>query len=462
MLRMKLTTFFVLILPLVALSGCAARGAGFQSMQTLLQQRAGLAPQWRELTGDAAADERVAELLAMPVGADEAVQIALLKNADLQARFEELGIARGQLVDASRPGNIAVDGDVESSRGRRSDFDLTATTDLTRLLFLPLRRGVATAALDATRVETVGDTLEFAHVVRNAFYEYQAADQMLELDLTVLEAATASYDVAQRLYQAGNITALELSNERAFYEQARSEATLAEAAALGKREELNAWMGFSGGETGWKLTGRFGDPMPESELAAVEVLEARAIENSLDLLGLDHRYTESARRANLARAEGLLPSLRAGAQVGRDESLRHTGPVVSVELPLFNQGQGRVDEARAEMRQVEQQYRARAVRIRAAVRTARTDLLIATRRVEHYRTVMLPLWEEIVGQTQRQYNAMQAGVFQLLLARREQVRTGQGYVMALRNYWTARSRFDQILAGRLVSTSAAVEMPEWR
>jgi cobalt-zinc-cadmium efflux system outer membrane protein len=57
---------------------------------------------------------------------------------------------------------------------------------------------------------------------------------------------------------------------------------------------------------------------------------------------------------------------------------------------------------------------------------------------------------------------MQSGVFQLLLARREQVRNGQDYVMALRNYWRARSRFDQILAGRLVSTSDAIEMPEWR
>jgi cobalt-zinc-cadmium efflux system outer membrane protein len=58
---------------------------------------------------------------------------------------------------------------------------------------------------------------------------------------------------------------------------------------------------------------------------------------------------------------------------------------------------------------------------------------------------------------------MQAGVFQLLLARREQVRTGQEYVLSLRDYWGARSRLDQILAGRLVSPSeAAFRMPEWR
>jgi cobalt-zinc-cadmium efflux system outer membrane protein len=90
--------------------------------------------------------------------------------------------------------------------------------------------------------------------------------------------------------------------------------------------------------------------------------------------------------------------------------------------------------------------------------------VIATRRVEHYQSTLLPLWEEIVNETQLQYNAMQMGVFQLLLARREQVRTGQDYVMALRNYWQARSRLDQILAGRLVAAPdvPGMETPGWR
>ena len=141
-----MVTLLVLLLPLGTLVGCAARNAGFQSVQTILQQRAGVAPQWRHLSGDAESDKRAAELLAQPLGAEEAVQIAFLKNADLQARFGELGIARARLIDASRPANIAVDGDVSSFRGTsRRDFGLSATTDLTRLLFLPLSRGVATS-----------------------------------------------------------------------------------------------------------------------------------------------------------------------------------------------------------------------------------------------------------------------------------------------------------------------------
>ena len=59
-----------------------------------------------------------------------------------------------------------------------------------------------------------------------------------------------------------------------------------------------------------------------------------------------------------------------------------------------------------------------AVHIRTAVGTARNNLLIAARRVNHYQEVLLPVREQIIDQTQRQYNAMELGVFQLILAGR--------------------------------------------
>ena len=157
MRRTKPVVSACMLLLIGSLSACAPRDAGFGSVQVLLEQRAGLDPQWRQLSGDPAADQLAQELLAQPVGPDEAVEIALLKNADLQARFEDLGIAQAQLVSASLPPNVEFEGDVGSfADGRRSDFGFVATTDLTRLLLLPMRRGVALAGFDAARVETAG------------------------------------------------------------------------------------------------------------------------------------------------------------------------------------------------------------------------------------------------------------------------------------------------------------------
>jgi outer membrane protein TolC len=438
------------VLCLLSVSACVPRQAGFDSVRSLVRERGEMDVRWRYVEDDASVDQQVAELLGQPIGPEEVVRVALLNNGDLQAAFEELGIARAQLLGASLPPNPEVHGHVGFASGEdRPELGFSATENVSHLIFLSMRRGVAEAELDAVKARAAGETLELAYRVRNAFYDYQAAEQLLEVARTVLEAGAAAYDIAQRLHDAGNLTDLDFANERAFYEETRVLVANAEVTVLARREELNTLMGLSGGDTSWRLSGRLAEPADaDPELAN---LEQRAIERSLDLLELEQRYTASARRANLSRAEALVPSLRAGVQAEREEGAWEIGPVVSLEIPLFDQGQGAVGVAQAQMRQITRQYTARAVRIRAAVRAARNQLVTASRRTRHYRDVLLPLRQEIVDETQRQYNAMQVGVFQLLDVKRMQIRTGQEYVVALRDYWRARATLDQILAGRLVS-----------
>jgi outer membrane protein TolC len=438
-------------LPLLSVVvGCVPRDGGFHTVRDLAGDRTGADLSWHAAEDDGRAGDRVAELLRQPLGPDQAVQVALLNSPDLQAAFEEIGIARAALVGASLPPNLEVHGDLGFVSGQdRPEIGFAATANLTRLIFLPLRRAAAAAALEAEKVRAAARSLELVYQVRSAFFDYQAAEQLLEVTRTVLEAGAASYVIAQRLHEAGNITNLDLANERAFYEEGRIAVANAEVTALDRREDLNVLLGLSGGDTSWRLAGRLADP--EDEVPDPGILERRAIEQSLDLLELEQRYTAAARRANLARAEGLLPNLRAGVQAEREEGPWEVGPVVSIEVPLFDRGQRQIGVARAQMRQLRQQYTARAVRIRAAVRAARNQLTVATRRVHHYREILLPLRQEIVDETQRQYNAMQVGVFQLLDAKRGQIRIGREYVVALRDYWRARATLDQILAGRLVS-----------
>ena len=65
------------------------------------------------------------------------------------------------------------------------------------------------------------------------------------------------------------------------------------------------------------------------------------------------------------------------------------------------------------------------------------------------KAVLLPARQRILEQTQLQFNAMSVSVFQLLLARRDQVDAARSYVEALRDYWTARAEAEQLRSGRL-------------
>jgi cobalt-zinc-cadmium efflux system outer membrane protein len=143
----------------------------------------------------------------------------------------------------------------------------------------------------------------------------------------------------------------------------------------------------------------------------------------------------------------------------REEKEWSYGPLAEVQVPLFYQGQGEVARAQAEMRRQRQLLNARTVQIHAAARSTATRLAAARERAIYIKTVLLPARERILQQTQLQYNAMAASVFQLLLARRDEVEAARSYVEALREYWTAQAEAEQLRSGRL-PPSAAVSAPD--
>jgi cobalt-zinc-cadmium efflux system outer membrane protein len=287
--------------------------------------------------------------------------------------------------------------------------------------------------------------------VRSAFYAYLADRQILDFRQTVLKALEASAEVAQSLHEAGNATELSFESEQVLRDEARVNYAGAQTALGASRERLNALLGVWGQSTAWRVEARLSDPSPELPLAD---LESKAIERSLDLTIIQHRFSAAAKRANLASAEGWLPSLKGGVTAEREDAAWSYGPLAEVEVPLFYQGQGEVDRARAEMRRQRQLLSARAIQIRAAARATASRLVAARDRAIYVKTVLLPARERILNATQLQFNAMNISVFQLLMAKRDQVETARSYVEALRDYWTTYAEAEQLRSGRLPSGSA--------
>jgi cobalt-zinc-cadmium efflux system outer membrane protein len=146
----------------------------------------------------------------------------------------------------------------------------------------------------------------------------------------------------------------------------------------------------------------------------------------------------------------VLPVLQAGVSTARDpEGTRVTGPELSVELPIFDQGQARAARILAQVRQARARQAELAVNIRAEVRALRNRLVVAHRSAEHYRTVLLPLREKALKESQLRYSAMLLGVFQLLQARREQIEAYRSYLETVRDYWITRAELERASGGSL-------------
>jgi len=441
----------LLIAALGLLPGCVSRDAGYEDVRSVVNSRTGHDVRWSHLEGDAGSRKAVQELLQKPLSTESAVKVALLNSAELQAAFEELGIARADLVRALRLPNPVAEGSVRFRKHQSATLDFAVTEDLSDLIFLPLRNGVARAELDAAKLSVAGRALDLVLQVRTAFYAYLADRQVLEFRETVLKALEASATVAKSLHEAGNVTQLDFEAEQVLYDESRVSFEAAKTALAVSRDRLAALLGLSGKDAELRVEARLNDPPAEAPLAD---LESKAIERSLDLAILRQRYTAAAKRGDLATAEGWLPELKAGVTAEREEKEWSYGPLAEVQVPLFYQGQGEVDRARAEMRRQGQLLKARSVQIHAAARSTAARVAAARDRAIYIKTVLLPARERILQQTQLQYNAMAASVFQLLMARRDEVEAARSYVESLREYWTAFAEAEQLRSGRLPLNTA--------
>src|SRR5687768_9431177 len=117
--------------PLLCFGGCASvtLNAGFDDVKNDVEERNRLRIFWNNGTDlDKEAAEKLDSLLKTKLTADEAVQIALLNNRDLQAIYSDLGVAQADLVQAGLLANPIFDAAVKFpvSHGGPPDLELSA------------------------------------------------------------------------------------------------------------------------------------------------------------------------------------------------------------------------------------------------------------------------------------------------------------------------------------------------
>ncbi len=414
------------------------------------QRTAGTVERIDSSDDERAVRERIGQVLAEPLTAEGAVRIALLNNRDLQAFYSMMGLAQADLVQAGLLPNPIVDGVLRFGfNGAGTGFEGAIVQEFLTIVQIPLRKRVAEAAFEAAKLQVVAAAVDLAGRVKAAFYHLQGSEQTLEMHRVVMTAFALGAETSERQHEAGNITDLELANEQALYQQARIDLAQAEIEELERREDLNALMGLWGRETMWTVGTRLPEPPASDE--ALGDLESLAVSQRLDLAAARQQIEVANRELRIAEIFRFLPFLELGFGSEREpeSGIWHGGPFVALPLPIFDQQQGPVARGREELRERRFRYDGLAVDIRADVRRRRDRLHAARRRAAYYRDVLLPLRHEIVRQSQLEYNGMLIGVFQLLLAKREEVDAGRAYVETLADYWITRAELERAVGGEL-------------
>ncbi len=430
------------------LVGCASLPSqhGFADIERLATERLG--PEIRWNTGnkeDAKVAQAVRKLLERPLTAEAAVQIAVLNSHVLQASYETLGIARADLIQAGLVKNPVFSG--TAAFGPSIEWEAALIEDFLDLFTLAARKRAAEASFEQVKLEVASGVFDLAAKVRSVYYALVGDAQALELLRTAALGTEAAAELAERQVEAGTLSRLEQSMHQALYAQTLLDLARAEAEGRRDREQLNRLLGLWGSDLRWETPGRL--PEVPASLPELAHLEARAIAHSLRLTAARREVEAFSATRETALQFRWLSLLGIGIATHREPDGQFTGPRIELGLPIFDRGQARLARLEAELRQSEERLAALAVDLRAELRTAR-DRLVATHEQVHYlRRVLLPLRDTILVETQRQYNGMLLGVYDLLTAKQNELNTARDYVAAVREFWLAWSDLEQVLEERL-------------
>jgi outer membrane protein, heavy metal efflux system len=441
-----------LILPLTTLAVRAReKEDAFRSVQQSVQERTGKTVGWEE---DQAAREQamqeVHRLLRKPLTISSAVQIALLNNRSLQATFEDVGLSYADVLDAATIPNPRFDLAIRIPDKPPSGtyIDYSAAIDFLSIIMIPLKKRVAKDRLESVALRVADDTLELVSQVKEAFYTFQASQQLLNRFKEIVDANAASLDLAQRQHEAGNITDLGLTQQQESYSRSRLDVATTEADIRRNREKLNRLLGLWGTDTDWQLPGDLPE-VPNSDVSASK-LERLAISQRLDLQADYLRVTSEARNLHLTKSFWLLGALDFGVESEREtDAQTRTGPTFAIELPIFNQGQARIARSEAALRQEQDKFEALAIDVRSQIRELRDELTSKRDIARFYQDELLPDERRILNESLSLYNAMEINNFELFTTKAEEARTEREYTEAVRDYWITRVELERTVGGSL-------------
>lgn len=433
-------------------TGCASTNPqpSFDAVADQVYDRSGLSTTWpRSADDDNSAERLVADLLSQPLDATAAARIALLRNREVLATIEDLGIARADYAAATRLANPSLSWSRRTpSNGPGSTVEVELVENILDLLVQPARKRLAAVELEAAKLRLGQTMLDLVGEARAATVELLAAEESTDLHVVARDLAAAAAELARRQQEAGNLELAEVARLEAQVAEATVELLRAQLDQLAGRERLNVLLGLSGPLTEWTTTRRL-PPLPPGD-PPLDDLESLAITQRLDLGAARFGVDLVGRALALEKGTRFFP---VGVEVGFErerelDGMRLRGPRIEIALPIFDTGAASVARLESEHRKAQRQLEHLAIEIRAEVRLARDVLLGARALVDIHEDVLLPSRRTVVDQTLRSYNMMLHGVYELLEARDAEIDASLAATNARREYWLAHFALERALGGR--------------
>lgn len=339
-----------------------------------------------------------------------------------RGRIEE---ARARQTQAARRFQenpvLETNGGYRRAEGDFFDFEATVTQGLYAGRLRTARLAGAQAVLDRAEAELADAQRLLLREVWATFVRALAARDRTGLLARSRQAAEELLAAAERRYEAGEATALEINRARISTASARAEQSVAEAEGSSALAGLEVLLGLSPGES-VEIRGELA-PRPPLELEAL-------------LAGLDRRPDLQALVAELREAEAEIllgqalgrPSLGVRGGVAREEGAEIVTAGVAVSLPVHNRGQETLAVGQARTAALRQALTAARGAAEAEVRGAYSALSHRIAAVRELERTAFPALEDNESLALKSFEAGEINLGELLLIRREILETRLAYL----------------------------------
>lgn len=380
-------------------AGCASvkTDEDWQALRSQAAARTGVEPVWVNRDGDKTDQQVMADqALAAGLTRDEAIALALSNNPDLQARFEDLGIARADLVQAGLFTNPSVGAVFRRPDGGGSwNHEATVTMPISDLWQVPLRKKAARHNLEATTQGILNDIVDVTAEVQRTYNAIQYAENS-----ATTMSGTGGRQPGSGAAFSGDVDTVTRQIEA---ESFRTAATI-------ERARLARLLGLDDASN---VTLACAFQVPPSTSLDENALIQQAMANNPNIMMYRHR-TEALEKSIQLQKWRVIGDVNVGAGALRDphgssnnhdghdaldnsddgdhspDAKWYYGPSVALQIPLFDQNQAGIAKAEYALRQAEKQLRAEEARVREQVRSAVNRYRLYEAQSGVYRDTVVP------------------------------------------------------------------------
>ncbi len=459
----------------------------YQRARNLVGEGTGIDTLYDPTTETQVADA-VSTRLADGLTIDEAVEVALLNNGALQAMFQEIGMARADVVQAGLLTNPSLSMLVQFPEGGgRSKLDFGVAQQIADLWQIPQRTKIAQADLEATILRVAQQAVDLAADTRIQYLRLLAFERLLAIQAESLQLARESLRLAEAKVRAGEASQLDLNLAKAGL----SEVELLGIDAQRQHEiahvRLTRMLSLARSDKAWVLTGELAalPPPAEAEDAWVE----RALADRLDARIAAEKVTSAeaawqkqkaavfsnvtvglmgerpdrrslpgrnvladTTRASIANGALTVPDIQSRAQRRQERSQiidLLLGPSLDMTLPIWDQNQAQIARAQFAWDQKRKEQEALLDSIAEEVLTASVSLRSTAQQRRLYDESLLPQSRENLKSVRAAYAAGELGMVSLIESQEAAIRVEQAYLDVVRDLAIARVELERAIGGRI-------------